>query len=143
MLQAHSFKTFMGGGAGCQKQMTSDKVFSSSEFVSASSGPYWQPAANVYKFEDRMEVWLEVAGVPEDQLSVRVETGWLIVEGKRPCPGPKCAAGEHSQALDMEISHGAFQRRISLSRAIAIAGLQASYRDGLLCVILPFENAQS
>jgi HSP20 family molecular chaperone IbpA len=70
----------------------------------------WEPPVDV--FDDGREVVIVVAmpGVHADAVEVRRDGGTLVVRGTRPLPRTRTG----HRILQLEIPHGAFERRIAL-----------------------------
>lgn len=74
------------------------------------TAPTWEPPADV--FDDGREVVIVVAmpGVAADSLQVDAGSGVIVVRGTRPLPRTRTG----HRVLQLEIPHGAFERRIAL-----------------------------
>jgi len=70
----------------------------------------WEPPINV--FEDEREIVIVVAmpGVHPDRVEVTREAGALVVRGTRTLPRTRTG----HRILQLEIPHGAFERRLAL-----------------------------
>ena len=99
------------------------------------SGHGWQPRINVYEVPDAYWVCVELAGVPSDEIDIRVESGILYICGTRPkpsLPAESPTVGVHT----MEIDSGAFSREVPLPSDVVIERITANYRDGYLWIEL-------
>jgi HSP20 family protein len=88
----------------------------------------WAPPADVVVAEDAARVILELAGVPRDQVRVRLHGRTLEVSGRRVPPREPTGAHYHRA----EIYFGEFQRLIELPWEADEKRIEAVYRDGLL-----------
>lgn len=92
----------------------------------------WTPVADVYETDDRYDVCLELPGLSQDSIAVRIEEDELIVSGDRPIDRDQ--PGEHFHRV--ERSHGAFARKFRLPSTVDRTKVRATYRDGVLQVTL-------
>jgi HSP20 family protein len=71
-------------------------------------------------------------GVQRDDVDVAATHDTLTIRGHRPNPGcePACY-------VRLERGHGQFVRRFSFPASLAVDGVQADFKDGILTVILP------
>lgn len=95
--------------------------------------PYMEPPTDVYETNDEVIVLIEIAGAVAETLEIEVDGSSLVFRGeRRPLKGrPKRV---YSQ---MEISHGVFQRELSLPATVTPDGAKAVYTDGILEISLP------
>jgi len=101
----------------------------------------WSPAVNVYRYEDRMEVCVDLSGVEKEKIMVSAEPRRLVIRGFRPSPGPAGECGRPGsscrQTLALEIENGLFEREITFPVAIDPDRVSARQENGLLWVSLP------
>lgn len=109
--------------------------FAAFQEVSASS-----PAINLYRYDNRLEIWLELPGADRDRLRVELLPGRLRVSGERCSPLPAQDPGSPCrEVLAMEIEGGRFSREIPLPEAsFADERIEAAFDNGLLRITLPF-----
>lgn len=93
----------------------------------------WEPAIDVYETDEQVVVVVELAGVREDDIEIVVNRSTFVIRGERKAP----SASGHRTYHQMEIASGAFERGIALPVAVVPGQTKASYRDGLVEVILP------
>jgi len=106
-----------------------------SEFCPLGS---WQPALNAYRYDDRFELALDLAGIEKKDIDVLVESRRIVIKGKRPAPAP--VDQEHAQLLSLEIENGPFCRQMTLPREVDVEKASARTENGLLWVVLPFKQ---
>lgn len=97
----------------------------------------WAPPVNVYRFERRLEVCVELGGIDPKKVDVHVEPGKLRIRGNRPVPEPRHQPGEEMRILCMEIDHGAFCCIVPLPVQVDLSKVESRYDNGLLWVRLP------
>lgn len=93
----------------------------------------WMPNADIYENEDAFVVRVELAGVCRDDLQTSIADQTLIVRGCRPDP---CRTGR-CRFRQMEIDHGAFERRFLVPPTVDTRQIKATFADGILTVELP------
>src|ERR1700685_471289 len=90
------------------------------------------PAVDIYEDPQKVVLKLEVPGVEEKDLDVRVENHTLTVKGER-----KFEADEKEQNFHrIERRYGSFFRAFTLPTTVDTEGVQASYNAGVLEVEL-------
>jgi HSP20 family protein len=97
-------------------------------------GPtYLEPSVDIYETDDEIVVLVEVAGIPEAQIEIEVDGTTLTFRGER-----KPLGGRPKRSyVQMEISHGRFQRELELPSAVNVEEASAVYSDGILEITLP------
>jgi HSP20 family protein len=91
----------------------------------------WHPPTDVYETDSHVMVKIEVAGVHEDKLAVRLHGRVLTVCGCRDDPAAKLAYQQ------MEISYGDFRSEVNLPCDVDEADVRADYDKGFLYIMLP------
>ena len=92
----------------------------------------WQPSVDVYRYADGWLVKVELAGVAEQDIKIKIQNDLLIIEGQR----KDWCVPENREALSMEISYDWFQRTIQLSDVIITENMRTEYREGMLLIYL-------
>ncbi len=86
------------------------------------------PAVDIYEDEKKVVLKLEIPGVEEKDLDVRVENNILTVKGER-----KFEAEEKEENFHrIERSYGSFYRAFTLPSTVDSEHVQASYTAGVL-----------
>ena len=92
----------------------------------------WTPVADVYETADSLVVYLELPGLAQSDIDVRLEDDELVVRGEwrmdRGAPG--------EQYHRVERSYGKFIRRFRLRSHIDPASVAATYQNGVLSITL-------
>ncbi len=96
-------------------------------------GQTWQPPTDVYQTDDGVVVLVELAGVNQADVEVRLIGDELVIRGVR--------RHRHSRRnkayLQMEIHHGPFERVVPLPSPVWGRKARARLVEGLLEVFLP------
>ena len=91
---------------------------------------------DVYRFEDRVEVWMDLPGVDPADIDITVEGRDVTVSGRRAAPDAEAAT-----VVSTGRAHGAFERRLHLGRDLSHEAVQADYGNGVLKLIVPLAEA--
>lgn len=76
----------------------------------STSGPTWEPPADVFETESGLLLLIALPGVPPEQVRITMEERSLCVSGNRTWP----QEGRHARIWRLEIPQGRFERRIEL-----------------------------
>ncbi len=93
----------------------------------------WQPAVDIYEGEDEVVLYLELAGVDPQDISVLVDDFQVRVTGRRRLLAQEAIACVHQ----LEIEQGAFERVVSLPAQVDGRRAVSRYRQGILILALP------
>lgn len=93
----------------------------------------WIPAVDIYETKENVVVTAELAGVGREDVAIEVKDGILTIRGQR----------KYQKEVDKEYFHlmerefGSFKRSFSLPSKIEQDKVSASFRNGVLEIILP------
>ena len=99
----------------------------------SEGGTGWTPVADVLETSDALVICLELPGLDQQEIDVRVEGDDLQVSGELSMD--REPSGE--QFHRVERSYGTFARSFPLPSTVDREGIEASYRDGVLRIELP------
>ena len=120
--------------AGIQERM--NKLFESAlartNFDADGGAGGWTPIADVYESADRLVFCLELPGLSQKDIDVRLEDDEMVVQGERAMG----RGGSGEQFHRVERSYGKFIRRFRLPSHVDRDSVAASYVDGVLTVSL-------
>lgn len=104
--------------------------------------PAWTPAVNAYRYNDRFEICVDLAGVQRESIDLKVLPQKISVQGFRGMPRPEIEDPEVKccQTLAMEIENGPFSREIHLPQPVDPEGVTAKKVEGYLWVSLPIKS---
>lgn len=101
----------------------------------------WQPDITAYRYDDRIEIWVDLAGVEKGDINVDVLPDRVRISGERRPPlQARDMSSQCRQVLTMEIECGRFGREISLPAAVDRHRVTAKQENGLLWIVLPLES---
>jgi HSP20 family protein len=94
----------------------------------------FRPPVDVYRSErsGELTIVVEVPGIDPQRVQILVDDRTLVIAGER--RRPRCVGRVYQQ---MEIDYGRFQRQIALEPDIDAESCRASYRRGVLTIVLP------
>jgi HSP20 family protein len=93
----------------------------------------WAPALDISERKDAYLVTVELPGVEVDDLEITLEDGLLTIQGERQFT----SESSEQQFHRVERSYGAFRRSITLPAHVMAEGIQASFEDGVLQILVP------
>jgi HSP20 family protein len=91
------------------------------------------PAVDVVEVDGAFKVTLEVPGMTEKDLEVRIDDDMLVVRGEKSESRDETEKGRHVQ----ERRYGSFERSFTLPAGVDRARIDASCANGVLTVTLP------
>ncbi len=99
---------------------------------SASQGSQWAPPLDVLEHPDRIEIRIDVAGVPADTLAITVQNGVLTVDGQKT---PVCHGRVAFHVA--ERATGPFSRVLPLRLPFDARAIRATLVRGELRIVVP------
>jgi len=96
----------------------------------------WRPSVNLYETATHFLICLDLAGMTQRDIDVQVQNDAVVVRGRRQSPVPPDGTRPSAVHL-MEIDHGSFCRSVDIPANVDPAGISATYKEGMLWVILP------
>lgn len=93
----------------------------------------WSPPVDIFERENEIVLKIDLPEVIQDEIDIRVEGNTLIIQGERRFI--KDASEENY--IQIERPYGTFRRIFNLPKMTDQEGIKASYKDGVLRIILP------
>jgi HSP20 family protein len=93
----------------------------------------WVPALDISERKDAYLVTVELPGLKPEDLDITMEDGLLTVQGERQFT----SESSEQQFHRVERRYGAFRRSITLPAHVMAEGIQASFEDGVLQILVP------
>jgi HSP20 family protein len=121
-----------------QKRMNAlfESALARSNFGGQDRIDTWTPVCDVYSTPEQMVFRLELPGLSQEAIDVRIDAGELVVEGNREMEPEQ----EGERFHRVERSYGRFSRRFRLSSAVDPSSVTAAYRNGVLEIVLPVRS---
>lgn len=92
----------------------------------------WVPSCDVSEDEKEYRIRLELPDVKKEDVHVKMESGVLVIKGERKEEKEEKGVRFHRR----ELSYGKFVRRFTMPEEIDETKIQATFRDGMLDLIL-------
>src|SRR4029450_3804150 len=93
----------------------------------------WAPALDISERKDAYLVTVELPGLKSEDLDITMEDGLLTIKGERQFT----SESSEQQFHRVERRYGAFRRAITLPAHVTAEGIQASFEDGVLQILVP------
>jgi HSP20 family protein len=93
----------------------------------------WAPALDISERKDAYLVTVELPGLKPEDLDITMEDGLLTIQGERHFAHDSSEQQFHR----VERRYGAFRRSITLPAHAMAEGIQASFEDGVLQILVP------
>jgi HSP20 family protein len=115
-----------------------DRFWSGGSLDQAWNGlEMFNPVANIAETEDAYEVTVEMPGMNPEEVNVELKDGQLWISGEKTQEHEEKDKRYHS----IERRYGRFQRVMNLGRAVNEENINASFKDGILTVVVPKSEA--
>ncbi len=113
-----------------------DAFFSGKHPFFCPEGRAWNPPTDILETENALDIKIEVAGLREQDVEVKVNQEYLIIRGERADHNRKPESRYHL----MEIHYGSFERVIRLPHAVEVKNITATLQNGFLFVRVPKDS---
>ncbi len=98
-------------------------------------GPHWVPAVDVEETENEYLFKAEMPGLKKEDVKISLLDNVLTLTGEKKTEEKK--TDKEKKYHRVERSYGSFQRSFALSSPIQGDKISASYRDGILEIVVP------
>jgi HSP20 family protein len=93
----------------------------------------WSPPVDILERENEIVLKADLPGLSQNEIEIKVEENTLTIQGERKLV--KDTSGENY--IQIERPYGTFRRTFNIPKTIEQEGIKASYKDGVLRVVLP------
>lgn len=93
----------------------------------------WAPAVDIYEAENELVAKVDLPGVDEKDIDIRLENNTLTIRGERKFE----KSVNEENYLRVERAYGSFTRTFSLPNIVNGEGINATYSNGVLTVHMP------
>jgi HSP20 family protein len=93
----------------------------------------WSPAVDILERENEIVLKVDLPEVTQDEIDIRVEGNTLTLQGERRFAKDT----PEENYIQIERPYGTFRRTFNLPRVIDQERIKASYKDGVLRIVLP------
>lgn len=102
-------------------------------------GKIWHPPTDVYETRRDVVIRMELPGIDPRDVRISLDGQRLIVCGRR----RDASRAEKLSYHCLEIHYGSFRRSIFLHTPVQAAGAAASFKNGILDILLPLGGKSS
>lgn len=99
-------------------------------------GHPWKPSVNIIETDKNLIVLIDASGVKPEDVSMKVDNGYLIIDGKREDP----FYSENCNYYAMEIDFGKFERIIKIPVDVEIEKINVSNDNGFIKIVFPLKR---
>ena len=124
---------------GNEMQRLSEEIVRSRPAI--ASGRAWEPRVDLVEEENRLLLKADIAGVRGEDIQLQYipDRHAMVIRGHR--PEEDHTDGTRTGIHQLEILYGDFYREVRLPDvAIDASGIRATYRNGLLLVMVPKQD---
>jgi len=93
----------------------------------------WSPPVDVVEREKEVILKIDLPEMNQNEIEIHVEENTLFIQGERRL----IKEDPDERYIQIERPYGSFRRAFNLPKAIDQEGIKASYKDGVLRIILP------
>ena len=93
----------------------------------------WAPAVDIYEGQNELVAKVDLPGVDEKDIDIRLENNTLTIRGERKFE----KSVNEDNYLRVERAYGSFTRTFSLPNTVNVEGINATYNQGVLTVHMP------
>ncbi len=97
----------------------------------------WTPPVDILERENELLIKIDLPEVIQSDIDIKVEDNVLTIQGERRF----IKESPDDRYLQIERPYGTFQRTFTLPRTIDQEKIKASYKDGVLRILLPKRSA--
>ena len=93
----------------------------------------WSPPVDILEKENEVVLKIDLPEMVQSEIDIKVEENTLIIQGERKF----FKETPDSNYLQIERPYGRFDRRFTMPRTVDQENIKASYKEGVLRVVLP------
>jgi HSP20 family protein len=93
----------------------------------------WTPPVDILEKQDEVVLKLDLPEMVQSEIDIKVEVNTLIIQGERKF----LKETPDTTYLQIERPYGTFHRHFTIPKTIDLEKITASYKDGVLRVVLP------
>ena len=93
----------------------------------------WSPPVDIVEREDEVVLKIDLPEIIQSEIDIKVDENTLIIHGERRFIKEE----PEDNYLQIERPYGNFQRAFTLPKMIEKEAIKASYKDGVLRIVIP------
>ena len=109
-------------------------LIAESDKIKSSKPSEKHPNMDVYKKEDGYYLEMALPGVKKENLTVKLEGNYIMIEGKREKP--------EIDFIDLNSFYGTYKKRVQLPETADRNNIKSKYLDGILTIKIGFKEKQ-
>ncbi len=109
------------------------EFFGQTPFKMAATEARWSPMVDVHETDEGIRLVADLPGIKQEDIQVSIEGDTLTLKGER----KRDTEVKEDQYHRVERSYGVFQRSILLPSVVDSSKVKATYKDGVLEILLP------
>jgi HSP20 family protein len=110
-----------------------DNFFEGTRPLFCPADRVWSPPTDIFETADAIHIKMEVAGVRDEDIDVKISDNFLVVRGRRQDEQNLKRENYHL----MEIQYGTFERAFRLPERMQVGEVSATLKNGFLLVTIP------
>ena len=107
-----------------------DRFFDNKEFFNNNQ---YSPSVDIAESDKEFEIQFQLPGLKKEDIQINVDNDRLTVSGERKFENEKKEKNYHT----VESHYGSFSRSFYLPDSVNAEKIDASYKDGILTVLVP------
>ena len=107
-----------------------DRFFDNKEFFNNNQ---YSPSVDIAESDKEFEIQFQLPGLKKEDIQINVDSDRLTVSGERKFENEKKEKNYHT----VESHYGSFSRSFYLPDSVNAEKIDASYKDGILTVLVP------
>jgi len=93
----------------------------------------WSPPVDILERENEVVIKVDLPELSQEEIDIRIEGSTLILQGERRL----IKETPDENYIQIERPYGTFRRTFNLPKMIEQGAIKASYKDGVLRIVLP------
>lgn len=110
-----------------------EQTLSRSRTEDGISASTWAPAVDIYETQETIVMKADLPGLTREDIEIEIRDNALTIKGERRFAKDV----QQENYLRIERAYGAFQRSFTLPTSVRQEEIRASFRDGVLELLLP------
>lgn len=113
-----------------------DEPFQKKDYKVPAESEAWRPLTEIWETDKSIDISLDLPGIAADSLDVKMEGDRIVIKGERK------TTERDGNCQRREVFFGRFYRAFEIPCPIDRDGIRASYKNGVLTVVLPKSDAE-
>lgn len=119
-----------------------DELFTENRLDAPVKKPFTRPKVNIVSTTDNFIISMAAPGLQKENFAIEIEKDTLIISSKFEIEATASSESNNSQYTRKEFDYSSFKRSFNLPETIDKEAINASYKAGILEVLLPVMEAK-